>query len=103
MPSSLPRRNSWVHSSLASPEAAAFPKIRAGRLPHHPFRGLLDVHSHYGLHTRQVTKVTLYTEGFSRLSLYDCSDYYRLERQLPGGLRTHWKTVPLHGAQNYPG
>ena len=30
--------------------------------------------------------------------LHDCSDYYRLERQLPGGIRTHWKTVPLHGA-----
>jgi hypothetical protein len=42
--------------------------------------------------------VTLYTEGFSRHSLCDCSDYYRLERQLPGGVRTHWKTVPLHGA-----
>jgi hypothetical protein len=43
-------------------------------------------------------KVILYTEGFSRRSLCDCSDCYRLERQLPGGVRTHWKTVPLHGA-----
>jgi hypothetical protein len=42
--------------------------------------------------------VTLYTEGFSRPSLRDCSDCYRLERQLPGGVRTHWKTVPSHGA-----
>jgi len=31
-------------------------------------------------------------------TLCDCSDYYRLEQQLPGGIRTHWKTVPLHGA-----
>ena len=30
--------------------------------------------------------------------LHSCSDCYRLERQLPGGIRTHWKTVPLHGA-----
>ena len=103
MPSSLPRRNSWLHASLASPEATAFPEIQAGRLPHHPFRGLLDVHSHYGLHTRRVTKVTLYTEGSNRLSLCDCSDCYRLERQLPGGVRTHWKTVPLHGAPNNVG
>jgi hypothetical protein len=32
-------------------------------------------------------------------SLGDCSDCYRLERQLPGGVRTRRKTVPLHGAQ----
>lgn len=47
-------------------------------------------------------QVILYTEGFSRLSLCDCSDCYRLERQLPGGIRTHRKTVPLHGAQQVP-
>ena len=44
----------------------AFPEIQAGRLPHHPFRGLLSVYSRYGLHTRQVPCRTLYTEGFSR-------------------------------------
>jgi len=37
-----------------SPAAAAFPKIQLGRLPHCLFRGLLSVHSHYGLHTRRV-------------------------------------------------
>jgi len=36
------------------PAAAAFPVKQAGRLPHYPFRGLLSVHSHYGLHARQV-------------------------------------------------
>ena len=67
MPSSLPRRNPWVLVSLASPETTAFPEIRAGRLPHYPFRGLLDVYSRYGLHTRRATKVALYTEElFSR-------------------------------------
>ena len=45
---------------------SAFPEIVAGRLPHHVFRGLLGVHSRYGLHTRQVTFMTLYTGGFSR-------------------------------------
>jgi hypothetical protein len=39
-----------------------------------------------------------YTGGFSHPSLSNCSDCYRLERQLPGGVRTHWKTVPWHGA-----
>ena len=45
---------------------AAFPEILAGRLPHRVFRGLLGVHSRYGLHTRQVTNMTLCTERFSR-------------------------------------
>ena len=45
---SLPRRNPRVRFSLASPGAAAFPVIGAGRLPHWPFRGLLDVHSRCG-------------------------------------------------------
>ena len=66
MPSPLPRRNRWLRPSLASPTMTAFPEIRAGRLPHHPFRGLLSVYSCYGLHTRQVPYRTLYTEGFSR-------------------------------------
>ena len=54
MPSSLPRRNRWVHVSLTSPSMTAFPVFAPGRLPHYPFRGLLNVHSHYGLHDRQV-------------------------------------------------
>ena len=64
MPSPLPRRNGGVLISLASSTLPAFPVSRTGRLPHHPFRGLLSVHcslrpagspSHY---------MTLYTEGF---------------------------------------
>ena len=45
---------------------SAFPVFTAGRLPHYLFRGLLSVHSHYGLHVRQVPYRTLYTRGFSR-------------------------------------
>ena len=41
------------------------PHWRTGRPVHRPFRGLLSVYSRYGLHTRQVTYVTLYTRGFS--------------------------------------
>ena len=44
MPSPLPRRNHWMHTSLASPTTAAFPDLRPGRLPHYTFRGLLSVH-----------------------------------------------------------
>jgi len=45
--------------------SSAFPESQAGRLLHYPFRGLLSVYSHYGLHARQVAFATLYTEGFS--------------------------------------
>ena len=31
------------------------------------------------------------------------SDCYRLERQLPGGIRTRWGMTPCHGALNNPG
>src|ERR1700751_399216 len=42
------------------------PKGSSGRPAHRPFRGLLGVHSRYGLHTRAVTvyRDTL-SEGFS--------------------------------------
>jgi len=66
MLSPLPRWNRKVHLSLSSFAISAFPEIMAGRLPHHVFRGLLSVHSRYGLHTHQVTFMTLYTGGFSR-------------------------------------
>jgi len=45
--------------------ASAFPERKAGRLLHYPFRGLLNVHSRYGLHAHQVAIATLYTEGFN--------------------------------------
>jgi hypothetical protein len=41
--------------------ASAFPILTLGRLPHHLFRGLLGVHSRYGLPARRVAKVTLCT------------------------------------------
>jgi hypothetical protein len=39
----------------------------AGRLLHHYFRGLLSVHSRYGLQARRVALATLCTRGFSSL------------------------------------
>ena len=44
MPPPLPRRNRSVLASPASRPLAAFPASVMGRLPHHPFRGLLGVH-----------------------------------------------------------
>jgi len=53
MPSPLPRRDRWMIRS-SRPAAAAFPKTQVGRLPHRVFRGLLSVHSRYGLLARRV-------------------------------------------------
>src|SRR2546422_7920093 len=55
MPSPIPRRNRWVRRS-SGPEATAFPQCQRGRLPRYLFRGLLSVHSRYGLHACQVAQ-----------------------------------------------
>jgi len=65
---------------------AAFPIFQVGRLPRYPFRGLLDVHC-----TLQPACSSSHQSDplHRRLQplrcLHDCSDYYRLERELPGG------------------
>ena len=85
--------------SLASPAMTAFPVLKPGRLPHHPFRGLLSVHSRYGLHRSPSPLQDPFHQRLQPLRyLHDCSGCYRPERKLPGGIRTRWKTAPLHGA-----
>jgi hypothetical protein len=54
-------------SAHTIPSASAFPRTGAGRLLHCRFRGLLSVHSRYGLHARQVAIATRYSRGFSSL------------------------------------
>jgi hypothetical protein len=54
MPSPLPRQVRWSLSAHPSPSSAAFPVIKPGRLLQLLFRGLLSVHSRYGLHARGV-------------------------------------------------
>src|ERR1017187_9348777 len=78
MPSSLPRWHCWVRTSLASPEAAAFPDCQAARLPRPVFRGLLNVHS------RPAYSPSHQSDPLHRRlqspSLCNCSDCYRPER-----------------------
>src|SRR3954462_676750 len=69
MPSPLPRRDPWAEVASRElpprgPETAAFPVMLAGRLPHHFFRGLLGVHSRYGLPARRVAGATRCLGGF---------------------------------------
>ena len=71
----LPRRNLLVLASLASRQMAAFPDFTAGRLPHCAVRGLLGGPLRRSASDDVVTSIIR-------------SDCYRLERQLPGGIRT---------------
>src|SRR6201988_1338617 len=67
MLSPLPRHSDWTycfaHFAQSCQPSLIWP---SGRPAHRPFRGLLGVHSRYGLHTRAVTvyRDTL-AEGFS--------------------------------------
>src|ERR1017187_9446439 len=56
MPSPLPRQVQWTLFARLSPLPAAFPVKQEGRLLQLLFRGLLSVHSRYGLHARGVAK-----------------------------------------------
>ena len=49
MLASLPRQDGLDEIAHLIQLAAAFPVTQAGRLLHYPFRGLLSVHSRYGL------------------------------------------------------
>ena len=89
MPSPIPRRNHRLLFSFASPVTAAFPVLTAGRLPYHPFRGLHGVHV-----TLRPTcspsslKNPLHRRLQTIRDLHACFGCYRLERKLPGGIRT---------------
>src|SRR6266436_4447408 len=67
MPSLIPRQVEWNLFARTIPPTSAFPRTGAGRLLHCRLRGLLSVHSRYGLHARQVAIATLCTRGFSSL------------------------------------
>ena len=75
------------------------PKGSSGRPARCPFRGLLSVHSRYGLHTRWIA----YSDSLHwRLQplryLHDCSNCFRPERFSRVGLSPTGKAPPYHGA-----
>jgi len=74
----LPRQGQEAHS----PAAAAFPVSVAGRLPRCVFRGLLSVHSRYGLFVRGTAKRSPFHRRLRRFCyLHRRSDCYRRKRQ----------------------
>jgi len=78
------------------------PHWRTGRPVHRHFRGLLSVHSRYGLHTRWIILNDPLHQRLQPLRyLRDCSDCFRLERNCRVGLSPTGKTPPLHGARHF--
>ena len=75
------------------------PTWLSGRPAHRRFRGLLGVHSRYGLHTRAVTvfRDTL-SEGFSHFVTSMTAPVASGWSVRRVGFATHWKAPPCHGA-----
>ena len=87
-----------VRSSF--PSTSAFPRFSAGQLLHYPFRGLHNVHDCYGLQTRQVTNVTLYTRGFSSFVASTTAPIATgWSEPVPGWDFSHCGPAPFHGAR----
>ena len=90
VPPPLPRRNRPVLVSLASRPMPAFPVLPAGRLPHYPF----SRPARRSLALRPAGSLSRLRDPSHRsasvhvVASIDRSDCYRLERQLPGGIRT---------------
>src|SRR6266536_314401 len=96
MPSPLPRQDRWKPFARTVPSASAFPEIQAGRLLHHPFRGLLSVHSRYGLHARRVAIATLYTGGSGGFVTSTAAPIATgWSEQFPGGTFTRSEPAPF--------
>ena len=101
MLSPLPRRSGWAYCFAHSPQPyQPSPKSLSGRPAHCPFRGLLGVHSRYGLHTRAVTvfRDTL-SEGFSHFVTSMTAPVASGWSGCRVGLAPTGKAPPLHGAQ----
>src|SRR5215472_8189458 len=58
-----PRSPTWGERGFFNPVRTAFPVTVAGRRPHLYFRGLLKLHTRYGLHSCSPTIRGLYREA----------------------------------------
>lgn len=75
--------------------AAAFPVIQAGRLPHYPFRGLLDVHFFFRITAcvaRGIAKAILSIEGSDGFVTSTAAPIASgWNDKLPGRACTYWE------------
>src|SRR5207302_9845515 len=96
MPSPIPRQVGWNLFARTIPSSSAFPHFPAGRLLHCWFRGLLSVHSRYGLHARQVAYATLYTGGSDGFVAFTAAPIATgWSEQFPGGTFTRSEPAPF--------
>src|SRR5437879_13198419 len=91
-----PGGSEQVHLSVPSLPHAAFPILRAGRHPRFHFRGLLELHSCYGLPGCSPTKCRLCHEA----SIRPVTQSNRSSATMPtdnymGGSFLHWCSPPL--------
>jgi hypothetical protein len=101
MPSPLSRRIGWVPSSLTSPTVAAFPEIQIGSASALIIFGTCSAFTQVMACPLAESPCDPFHRRLQPLRyLHDCSDCYRLERQLPGGTNPAGRSVPLHGALN---
>jgi hypothetical protein len=85
------------------PATAAFPVSVAGRLPHDPFRGLLSVHSRYGLPARGIAKRSFPSRApAASLTPPPLRLLPAGATELPGGICTRWRSALFHGAHRKP-
>ena len=69
MTSPIPQRHNWILTFTFSPTAAAFHFQNTVRLTHYLSRGLLNLHSRYGLYTCKLP-CDLYTGGLRQLDAF---------------------------------
>ena len=103
MLSPLPRQVRETQSLVTNPSTSAFPKFRVGRLLHYGFRGLLSVHSRYGLQTCRVAYATLYTRGPGGFVTSTAAPVAtRWSDPVPGRVfLSRCGPTPFHGAPKY--
>ena len=93
MLSPLPRHSDWNHSCSFTQSYQPSPRWRPGRPVQRPFRGLLSVHSRYGLHTCAATYMRHASPEASTTSLPP-----QLLRLLPAGTVAGWGFHPRGNA-----
>src|ERR1700674_2418833 len=105
MPSPLHRQVRWSLFARLCPSTAAFPVKKSGRLLQLFFRGLLSVHSRYGLHARGVGKRPFPSKApTALLPPLPLRLLPGGANQLPGGSCTRCSPTPFtaHCYANYP-
>ncbi len=101
MLSPLPRRSGWAYLSLIHPAVSAFPERVTGSACASSFsrlarRSLALRPAHSRCH--RISWLAIRRLQPLRY-LHSCSGCFRLERS-PGGICTHWKAPPFHGARH---